>query len=1241
MPIPKMNLASLRKLSGIILIVALLAIVLSLYFLQYIPSRQRDFHHSAFLELKQVETSLQERNKAYIQAIQNYLKSPDFQSLPLLNTFFQCKDYSKNAPSKNNRQEAIKNITIEQDILNRKWRIYYNVYNGTTLVKTFSKSLDTLITNLTGNYKDIFDDYLVISDKYLHMEGDSTVKKNKVSKPNGEQQHNGQILYNSGSLSVDFLVNTDSLLKKTDGFSLLNVHDVTIEGNPYKLFLYPMALGEERIILSGLISNDHYNRAFKKIPFNLIALGGVLVLLVLILLPILKIFILGRYERITDMDIRLIIGTYFIATFLGFFLFSNSFLNQTGPVKNKKRLQSLSSQIQQNFVTEIDSICRQLKIYDSTLYKTLPNSYYQEKLRALREENIPETKSFQTDSASMDSLFKPSFYPYLNNFFWIDSGGSWVARWAFKKLYSKSPLIWVGDRQYFRDFVNRQNLILPDSPRYQFTIQPTLSKLDGEYIITVVIPSDTTHREIFKEKWKTSKYSFLVGLGAEMHFVSHALLPQGYNFSIINDAGDILYDSKSGLALLSNILKDVDNPTDILQCARYRNDRYFPSLMLRGRQVGMLATPIKGFPYTLLTYSKISQTEDINEHLIGLPAIMMAIILAVLIFSTSVNEWSKKRNILLSAPNLHFEWLHPSASKKAYYLHLIKFMWVLLAIYLVSWFITEYFIQSSEFSLFFVSVLFPFYLAIHYYLVRENYYNDIKPNERISTLIYPSPKLIGVMLLAVVIIINCFAAKFSGGYGMVLIIQLLFLAAIIYSNSELPNTKVKDTEKFLNYYTVAILTGAVLISIIPAGGIFCLLLRQETNLESVNTQLELAHMINLRRTGYNQRIKDYNFRDSDSFYLHAIHKLKFESGIYTFSGDSVYTVPVFDGKINQNVSKGYSQLHQWFFPEGSLSSRVDSPGSASDSSWYFLDSTGSKNIAGSVLVYRSSVDAYDKDSVIQRGTVNTNRNAASLLIHQMGLAGGVYIALFAGSVLLILFGAYKLTKSLARRIFLIDFFERKNCSHDDNEWVDGMITDPATVAKLKERLWPGEEAKEEREKRDKIAMRDIYDYEKLQQQICGEMNILQTGKLMEDVYSTIWATLNAREKFILYDFAIDGFANYKDGKKLNELLGKGVLFFDDDYRLEMMTMSFREFVLGERDDKNVVTELNRAASKDSWKQFKIPLLLVLSLIGLFTFVTQDMLYQKVTGLLTSLGSLLPLFSSLFSDSNGSHYEKQE
>jgi hypothetical protein len=162
---------------------------------------------------------------------------------------------------------------------------------------------------------------------------------------------------------------------------------------------------------------------------------------------------------------------------------------------------------------------------------------------------------------------------------------------------------------------------------------------------------------------------------------------------------------------------------------------------------------------------------------------------------------------------------------------------------------------------------------------------------------------------------------------------------------------------------------------------------------------------------------------------------------------------------------------------------------------------------------------------------------------------------------------------------------------------------------------------------------DIYHFEKKLPLRELESKMPMLIDTLRPVYSALWKTLSERQKFILFDFAQDGFANYKAGRDLQVLIGKGILFFED-LRLCVMTLSFQEYVLQMNEDKELGTFIAKAKRDDTWKRFKTPLLILLTAAGIFIFATQAEVYQKITGLLTTLTSLLPLLSNLFNKTGG-------
>jgi hypothetical protein len=607
----------IRAFASTIIILVLLAGVIGFYYFKYVPDRRAEFNRNAFLELSQIQSALQNQTIGYRGAIQNIIQHGRIDTSALIPF-----NYNMDAHARFKKGDQVGSIRFEMYDSNRRWRMLIPVTDGNTLIYPLSISLYPLMSNLVATYRDVFDSYLLIRD--VQKEDESIPFLGPDKKPlsafpgfvltttEGEK-HKAKIMYHSPDLTTDFLVNPDSLLKKNESISLLNIYDVTVEGNSSKLFLYPFEIGNQKLTLAGLISDSNYRKANLKIPFNFFTLFTVLLLLLVIHLPILRIYILGSNERIRDIDIRLIIGSYFIAGFFGFFLFTKIFLDKEQMVQNKEHLEALSRQITNNLNGELNSIYRQLNSFDHTLdslCKKADTAGLKKDTSLLRAMTGP-TK----DSAAvrkLDTLFKPRIYTHPDNIFWIGDTGKWVARWGYKKSLTNSSLITVKDRQYFKDFKSREPLLDVPGINDSITIQPTLSKLEGEYVITVVKKSTAGPYLGNHVKDTTLRIKpYLIGLSSKIPAVYDVVMPPGYSFSIIDETGMIQFDAKPGRSLLSNMYKEIKDPDGIRQSALYRNERYFEHLTIRSRNMAVLSRPIKGMPYQLLVFYNHLRSDEV------------------------------------------------------------------------------------------------------------------------------------------------------------------------------------------------------------------------------------------------------------------------------------------------------------------------------------------------------------------------------------------------------------------------------------------------------------------------------------------------------------------------------------------------------------------------------------------------------------------------------------------------------
>ena len=1179
-----------RNIASTMGILILLAGVLGFYYFKYVPERRAEFNRNAFLELGQIKTALQTKSQAYWDAFHTIVTTGKI-DLDLLAQF----NYQPVEHDKIDSDDEVQNSNFELDIATRRWNMVYRVVdkNSFKLACTLSKNSDTLMSELVSNYKDIFDGYVLIG-KVRSV--NDTLKSIKKSADTADRLR-PKIIYHSDDLSTDYLVNPDSLLKKNEGVSMMNILDVTIAGNSYKLFLYPFEMGKQRLTLTGLISESNYRDATQKIPFTLFSVFIILLLLLIIHLPILRIYVLGPDERIRATDIRLIIGSYFIAAFFGFFLFSKFFLDQQQSIQNRKHLETLANKITTNFYDELGSIKQQLCFFDSTL-ESLKNSKSQY-LGSLS--SLPNKE----DIDFLDKLFKPRIYPYSTGVFWISDSGRWVARWAFRRSQTNTKMIDVNDRSYYSDFKTGKTFSIPGKID-TFTIQPTLSKLEGEYIISVAKKSVVgAYQGTIDSDNRTIK-PFLIGLSSKMYSVSNVIMPPGYEFSMIDGRGNVLFDSRDGRPLLSNILKEVENPDGIQQSAIYRNERYFEHLQIRSKDRALLSRPVGGTPYQLLVYYNRARSDGFEEHLIALSAGLMGIVICMVIFSALVNQWAKTKNRMLESRSQHLEWLHPSANllKQKYYRHLIIGMLILFAIYLAAWVFMDNRLPGSEFSMLFISLLFPFYITLHYYELRERYYDAHEHRTGINWYFSRPSLALRCLLLFIIVVINSFVPfyKFSRNMALpVLLTQLFWAVAIIRSTLwfrkyikgdrvegipaciKIPDKK--ETESGKNSIPVSyiwtILTGVALISCIPASGIFWLFFREETGLYQNADQLIIANQIDQRRQIINQYLEDYKFNEADSIDKANISDLKFSHGIYMLSGSSKTDTAGITYSPIHYPSADYIHLHEILIPEDSIA-WTEPADFSPDWSWYFGNDRSKPN-TGPGLVFSDTRDEINPAPFLLTSDSTAAWNTAGLLLHSFSGNGASFPIFFVVGLGLSLTIAYFLTLSLSKRIFLMELhivsgkfntkknqadtvYERKNVSRDIKLLIlktcrqireeankKGESKKSSFVRKIEaiivRTLGLSNGSSSEKENYNKPIyfpgfpnIKDIYWFEKKLPLSMLESKMPLLLKTMEPVYSELWKSLSPSQKFILFDFAQDGFSNYKAGKDLQSVSKRAFCF---------------------------------------------------------------------------------------------------
>ncbi len=160
----------------------------------------------------------------------------------------------------------------------------------------------------------------------------------------------------------------------------------------------------------------------------------------------------------------------------------------------------------------------------------------------------------------------------------------------------------------------------------------------------------------------------------------------------------------------------------------------------------------------------------------------------------------------------------------------------------------------------------------------------------------------------------------------------------------------------------------------------------------------------------------------------------------------------------------------------------------------------------------------------------------------------------------------------------------------------------------------------------KAAIREYLNNEGINNPLTEEEIILRIESLAHVYYNSIWASLSEEEQYILYDIAQDGLVNLKNREVLTMLLNKGLLIYENRFR--MMNESFRNFVLSEVSADDALELERKVKETGSWNYFKTPVIIILITIALFIFITQEETYNNIIAFITTFAAGIPILFRL-------------
>ncbi|TKK69335.1 hypothetical protein FC093_08445 [Ilyomonas limi] len=1262
-----------RRIITIILLIGIIGSFLAVYYLVYMPQQRMQYNLRIFRILHEISNSFKQRVVNYGTVYSyNYISQKNKDTTLHVNTFAHTipAGTSSTGDSATANSKATISFLPDSTYRQRLNAVFLSSFKGNALsidafqsgktiqqdsvsffvnnpaakrdtngkpqhVFTIKQSLADILEPLLKVHTTTFESILLIKQR-----GDSE------KKDAGKNARFDAILYKSENADIAN-INTDSLFHNKY-IEAPVIADLDIEGITYKMFLLPFQLqpgASDTYVLAGIVSGDVYKAQSQSVPINLLVTLCVIIVVLLLVLPFLKIFFLSAQENITIRDVRIIIVVIFFIPFFIVLVCSSTWLYSYRTRWATAVLQHLQNSITGNFYKEISEGVQQLRYYDNTIMHASAAIDSDTKAR-LGLLNKPARDSIDLK----DIIFYPKYYKHFTNLHWMNNEGNDIAVWTLVNRLAPT-YFQLSDRQYFRDIKFGRGYTLPNAPPAiageRFSIQPVLSRLTGEYTINISLPSSAQIKTA-GDSQIPAKNAAVAALSSKMYSVWNTIVPKGFAFCIVDEAGNIISHSDTARNLQENILEESGDSLAIRNAIHHKDSTLLRNISLYEQQVRMIIKPMPGLPYYLITYYNKRGEYLFLLHIIAFVFLCQStLLLFASLFSYSMMISGKRATKLLFTP-ADLNWLHPSADKKGYY---IKNICQCIACFILTFLFAAFYYyrySAEEYYLFTVNaaLLLPLFVVTGYYMVKKS--RDFIIKEKIKGAYFSISQyrrfllsnvsilllyIVSILLFAILQNVLFFSKTCTNGHVVICgiwILIVLALPVIVAIAGFNPDYKKNSKEQqannhYLAYFVITLLLAATLISVVPAITFVSYAFRQENNLRLQSLQIDLAKKIQQRRTDINQlfwktKLNITPFKDRATAY---INNLKFDTGmgIYLLNKDTLEKINNYGQVPPQNLSCSpfYKSITRYLFLPPDHDEFYDDP---SHHRYYYWQMNNTDSTQVLRLFYNNTTDNRSAYSLVLTSTLPHTYLFKKLTGNYIGWLQLLLLLIF-------IFVFYKIIYSIAKKIFLIDFFKTPNIN----------VTDANALAQ-EDTLWLQKSYKsaglQEAGKGifTEVEAVNFATIRKKENEALKENNeevIIWLHLVLNDVYEAIWEQCTDVEKYTLYDFATDGFTNYKQVILLYDLYDKGLLVKEEDGNISLMTKSFRNFLIT-KEGAEEVRKMSRASRTGSWGTLRTVFYIILIASAIFIFISQEEASRRLITIVTSMGALLPAILKLFDKS---------
>ena len=452
---------------------------------------------------------------------------------------------------------------------------------------------------------------------------------------------------------------SDSLLRGTgNGISSSGIRDQQIGGTQYKMFLQPLMFDKKNDwILAGLLSATRYENEKKQLSAAIVLLLVTVSLAIIVAFPWLKLLHMGNQNRLTLLDggFSLMVAMLLMSLlFFTFFRYNVPFRARDTPGCKE----NLAASITQAFTNEVRVARDRLYQYDTLmekkrLFTDLANVANKKKV-GVGKMNPSKTFSGKLDSTTKKRLDSISNSISFNQVFWLSNDGTELYNWTKDSI--NAPHADLSKRNYFINAKDHNFYFLDNDTSKPFYLDQVVSWTTGTFRTQISTVSCLKDRNLA-----------VVDLSFNVKALDSVIMPVGYLFAIIDNAGNVLYHSDKTRNLNENLREEFSNSSRLMSSiAAHTTDVFVTDYY--GKEYNTRVEPMTGLPYNIVILSDAVYKETKDTEIYSFTISMFLLLfLYFVIEAIAVVFFSAKRSFL-TRRGFITDWIWPKKSFHPIYL---------------------------------------------------------------------------------------------------------------------------------------------------------------------------------------------------------------------------------------------------------------------------------------------------------------------------------------------------------------------------------------------------------------------------------------------------------------------------------------------------------------------------------------------------------------------------------------------